>query len=269
MSGSEGYLWQGRQEPGWFGHGTKPRDLKDKDAAAGVAASDSLEARLNSVIYGAVAAMPKRERAWVEARMGGTQAVSRLRGAMLAWGGADRLDRAAFRSQFLPASTSNAAVDLLRLATISARQARTYADLRVGGELLAAAIREVGTYRWPEVMAEAGRRAGTALIVPVADRKPASAAPIAPGKSPFTADGSMPDLTPVPLLDDQGRPVQGMDDKGNMVDLQRPAGVDPHFFVNRGHQFNAVTGHGLAIILFDLRKFGQGRSWDIQRLAAM
>jgi len=267
VSEHDGYLYQGRQQHGWFGHGTKPHEAGSSDGTAGIPAPETFEKRLDSIIYGMIAAVPKRERAMVETRMDVT-ARARLRGAMLAWAGADRLDRAAFRAHFLP-STGDAAVDLLRLAASAAQQAHTYADRRHGSELLGAAVREVGAYRWPALVAEAGQRAANALVLPVVDRRPVPEAPVAPGTSPFTVDGSMPDLTPVPLLDDNGRPMLKEEGENVVEAIQRPAGVDLHFFAERGAEpvpGDENSSGWIGKLMADLQQFRIGGPWDTQRI---
>jgi hypothetical protein len=168
----------------------------------------------------------------------------------------------------MPAA-SDTVVDLLRLATAAAQQARTYADLRDGSELLAAAVSEVGVYRLPGFITEMGQRAAMAVVTPAADRRPVQPVATAPGGSPFTPDGRAPDLTPVPLLDDQGNPVETKDEKGNTITVQRPASVDPHFFVEQGAELvlGDESGFGwVGALIEELRKFRIGGQWDTQRL---
>jgi len=76
---------------------------------------------------------------------------------------------------------------------------------------------------------------------------------------------------PVPLVDDQGKPV--LDSQGRP--LLRPAGLDPHFFVNQGVQDKQIedalvgNGGGLGVLSYEagqLYKFKQGGAWDAQRI---
>lgn len=86
--------------------------------------------------------------------------------------------------------------------------------------------------------------------------------------------------TPVPFVDDTARPVQ--DAFGRP--MLRPAGLDPHLFVNQGtadkRLYDALLkygggaedgggGAGLAILqneIAQLSNFRQGHAWDAQRI---
>ncbi len=79
----------------------------------------------------------------------------------------------------------------------------------------------------------------------------------------------MPDMTPVPLLDGEGKPVFSKDEKGNAVQVMRPAGIDPKFFIMRGAQGDPADetgGYAVGKLTRDLPKFWQGHEWDVQRV---
>jgi len=87
---------------------------------------------------------------------------------------------------------------------------------------------------------------------------------------------------PVPVVDDQGKPVLIPDGPFKGQQMLRPAGLDPHFFVNQGmadknrydalrHIANPYGGNDArpAWVLrefMQLRKFRQGGEWDAQRV---
>jgi len=85
---------------------------------------------------------------------------------------------------------------------------------------------------------------------------------------------------PVPVVDDQGRPVLIPEGPYEGQQMLRPARLDPHFFVNQGtadrSYYDALThspvsdngGADLAILsleLMRLYKLKQGGVWDAQR----
>jgi hypothetical protein len=86
------------------------------------------------------------------------------------------------------------------------------------------------------------------------------------------ADYKTVDDTAVPFTDDDGKPVLNI--KG--AQMQRPAGLDPHFFVRQGladqemeRRMMSTEEGGPAILGYEfaqLRKFKQGGPWDAQRI---
>lgn len=89
---------------------------------------------------------------------------------------------------------------------------------------------------------------------------------------------------PVPVADDQGRPVLIPEGPNKGQQMLHPAGLDPHFFVNqritdKGY-YDALINHptpnpysgdgtGPAILsreLMQLSKLNQGGEWDAQRV---
>jgi hypothetical protein len=90
-----GWVYQGRQEHGWFGHGTKPGG----DATPEAGASPDLDTRIGFVAYGAIGHLPPVMRAVYESqlRRGGLDA---LRAAMPVWGRDAALSADDFRERF-------------------------------------------------------------------------------------------------------------------------------------------------------------------------
>jgi len=88
-----------------------------------------------------------------------------------------------------------------------------------------------------------------------------------------TAEPDDPATAPVPLVDDNGMPVLK---RGKPV--LRPAGLDPHLFVNAGLKARQIEsdmrqqgddgGSTAALVYesFDLRQFRRGGPWDAQRI---
>jgi hypothetical protein len=68
-----------------------------------------------------------------------------------------------------------------------------------------------------------------------------------------------------PILSGDATPVKLTDDQGNAVTnaggspIRRPAGFDPHFFTGQGASAGKMG-------FLSLRKFGQGATWDAQRI---
>jgi hypothetical protein len=124
------------------------------------------------------------------------------------------------------------------------------ADLRVAAENLAAAMQAVGLDRWPRFLADAQRKA-------------------------TDGQGTRVDpTTPVVFTDDTGEVI--LDSKGDP--MQRPAGLDPHFFVEQGVKDKEImeqllSGHGSegemaagAYQMGQLAQFNRGAPWDAQRV---
>lgn len=95
------------------------------------------------------------------------------------------------------------------------------------------------------------------------------------------ADKSKDPTAPVPVVDDQGKPVLIPQGPYKGQQMLRPATLDPHFFVKQGVRdksryaaLNAVAnlhGDGVALArlsreLMQLYKFKQGGEWDAQRV---
>jgi len=107
------WIYQGRQEHGWFGSGTAP-----KDAAAekpGAATPSSLAERVLWVAYGAIAEMPREQRARFERQLG-MEALKSLTQAMPAWVRSAGLDAESFRQHFFPYDSARAAARIQAVA---------------------------------------------------------------------------------------------------------------------------------------------------------
>jgi hypothetical protein len=68
-------------------------------------------------------------------------------------------------------------------------------------------------------------------------------------------------MSSVPFTDDKGDPTQ--DAAGNT--MQRPAGIDPHFYTAAGHADAEKYGSG-TFVVNSLSNFRIGGPWDAQRV---
>jgi hypothetical protein len=204
------WLDQGRQEHGWFGHGTGPEGMDDSSADDG--ASGSLDHRLLALAYGAIAALPSSLRRQIEVQYhDGT--LSLLTAAMTAWVRGGRLDRTSFANRFFGRGADDPAVQKLRDATLGAASATSDAEMHGAAEKLADVMKAIGLDRWSRFVADAAGRVGNfAAIDPIA-------------------------TTPVPFADDTGQVVlrpEREPTKPKNEPMMRPKGMDPHFFVDQG-----------------------------------
>ena len=245
---------QGRQEHGWFGHGTAPERADGSDAAEG--APGTLDQRLLAVSNGAIAALspPLRKQAEAQYHDG---ILSRLTEAMTAWVRGSRLDQGAFADRFFGRSADDLVVQNLRDAALGVASATSHAEMREAAEKLADAMKATGLDRWPRFVTDAQARADDAAAIRHGD------------------------VAPVPFVDDKGQAIL----KSDGTPMMRPAGMDPHFFVNQAlRDMKVETGNlisvpnsdgsrrkedGLAALAYQaaaLANFRRGGPWDAQRI---
>jgi hypothetical protein len=163
------WLDQGRQQHGWFGHGTAQEaeddGTEDDDATdSDLFGPDGLRQRISAVAYGAVAALPSALRARAAAPSAAGN-LSRLTEVMPAWIGGDRLDQARFAGLFFGRAPDDPVVTELRGAVTGAETARSHADLRDAAGHLAQAMQTIGLDRWPRFLADAQERARDAAPI--------------------------------------------------------------------------------------------------------
>jgi hypothetical protein len=120
-----------------------------------------LTERVQAVILGAVAALPRESRYRAAARLD-AKALERLTTAMTAWARGAGTNMASFADRFFGRSADDPIVGKLWAATTMADRARSHADLRVAATDLAGAQKLVGLDRWPRFVAEATERANGA-----------------------------------------------------------------------------------------------------------
>jgi hypothetical protein len=124
-------------------------------------------------------------------------------------------------------------------------------------EKLAAAMKSIGLDRWPRFVADVQARAEDAAAIRYGD------------------------VAPVPFVDDKGQAIL----KSDGTPMMRPAGMDPHFFVNQAlRDMKVETGNllslpkedgsrrkegGVAALAYQaaaLAHFSRGGPWDAQRI---
>ena len=150
---------QGRQEHGWFRHGTAPPKLDDKDAGDRFARTpETLDQRIRGLGHGAIAAMPRRLRYHHAVHFPGP-VMEQLVGAMRAWAGGLSLDRAEFARRYFAASANWPAGEHLREAARIVAGARSPADMMAATDQLAAGIQGVGLDRWRQFLSDSQKRA--------------------------------------------------------------------------------------------------------------
>lgn len=161
----DGWMWQGRQQHGWFGHGTKPPDASPAGSGRSPGggygtAPATLDERIRALGHAAVAGLPASKRHHPAATFDGP-ALDRLVGATRAWVGGLRLDGATFAARFFGASPNVPAVKHLRRAAELVAGANTSADIRAATDELAAGMLAVGLDRWPRFLRDAHDRVQT------------------------------------------------------------------------------------------------------------
>jgi hypothetical protein len=160
------WLDQGRQEHGWFGHGTAPTmlasDEERTDPRTALYEPVAFDQRIVQTAYGAVGALPRKERGWYEhsLHLGG---LDRLRRAMPVWARGALLDEATFHQTFFGPYDSRAAAKLLQSAAREAATAYPRIGLRQPVEELAGAVQTVGIYNWPPFLARSAQRADAVM----------------------------------------------------------------------------------------------------------
>jgi hypothetical protein len=145
---------QGRQQHGWFGSG-KGQDTNIDDLAPD---GQSLNQRIDAVISGSIAALPRTLRASADIRLDtGTRA--QLSSLMVTWSGGADMDRTAFAGQFFGRTADDPVATSLRTTALTARLSGRPDALRDAAEHLASAILAVGLDRLHRFLDDAQARA--------------------------------------------------------------------------------------------------------------
>jgi len=246
---------QGRQEHGWFGDGKTPENVKGA-SGRGAGGSDGLAKRIQDVVYGAVAALPPALRRRAAAQLDGG-GLSRLSEAMTAWSRGMGLGKAEWAGRMLGRDAGDPVAGMLRVAALGAASAGSPAEGRQASEALARAMQVVGLDHWPRLVADTQARASI-------QAKAGDDFAAGPGG-----------LTPVPFVDDTGQVVLNAEG----APIMRPAGMDPHFFVQQGLADKEIESEmlssgseagaptALVYLLKKLLKFNRFHPWDAQRLS--
>ena len=127
---NESWVYQGRQEHGYFGAGTAPKDDASDDAACerDLFRPANASQRVDYAAFSLIMHVPRNDRGrWNDAVSDSARA--NLKTAVAAWYGARSSSRDAFRTQFLDLYASDEPVDRLRGAAKSMVEGRTHGDL--------------------------------------------------------------------------------------------------------------------------------------------
>ena len=146
---SDGYLYQGRQEHGWFGHGTKPHDESGPDDGAS-AAPEEFGSRMGQLLHAAAEVLTRGH----PALRTGARELAPLTTAAAAWAVHGHLDRTEFHRRLLPPWVPHEAVDGLRRAAEGAAHAESRAELHNLADGFAATLQTVGVDHWPTLVQE-------------------------------------------------------------------------------------------------------------------
>ena len=152
---------QGRQDHGWFGHGTGPgEDRTAGQGPDGLFDPGNLVGRVAWIAHAAIGHLPRTE--WKRPAVTFDRVrMDQLQTSMAAWSGARSLDQDAFERLFTQGVTGEAAALRLRAAADNASAARTHEALTRAGTELAGGMLGVELDRWPSVLRQVAERAGS------------------------------------------------------------------------------------------------------------
>ncbi len=193
-----GWEDQGRQDHGWFGHGTGPGG-ETVASGDGMFGPGHLGDRAAAAVHGSLGALPRAMRA-----QGGTALglglVERLQGLLARWSGAPRLGDAAFADRFFGRHADDRAVRALRSAAQEIAGARDHGDLRRASEQVATAMQVVGIGNLGRFLADAQARADDpATLAAVAASQPRPASPARPAVAIPAATKPVPASAPASI----------------------------------------------------------------------
>ena len=145
---------QGRQQHGWFGSGKGEATNNDGAASDG----QSLNQRMDAVVSGAIAALPRALRSSMELRLD-TATRAQLSTLLVTWSRGAGLDRAQFAGQFFGRDANDPVATSLRTAALTAGLSGQPEALRDAAEHLASAMETVGPDRWYRFLDDSQSRA--------------------------------------------------------------------------------------------------------------
>jgi len=189
---------QGRQERGWFGHGTGPANSTDASGAG--ARSDHAAQRIQAIAYGAIAALPRslRKRAETQHDAG---SLSRLAEVMTAWSDGAKLGEAEFAERFFGRDADDPVAEALHGTARAVSPTSDRAAVQQAAEQLAAAMQTIGLDRWQRFLADARQRAhdpATRTAVAASQRQAARLAEIRAEARPAPAQVADREAAPAP-----------------------------------------------------------------------
>lgn len=174
---NEGWEKQGRQEHGWFGHGTSAQS--PETIQGGRDDEKAMAVTTRSIAYGVVGHLPAARRKIYETWLahGGLTALTE---SLTAWTKSATSGRDGFRDRFLPSTASDELTDHLLKATKAAAGAGTQSEQRAAILHLSAAVDIVGIDRLPRFFA--GIHQQIAALTNTTDH--GMIAPIQPAQAP-------------------------------------------------------------------------------------
>ena len=166
-----GWEDQGRQEHGWFGHGTAPVKPTDQAGHDGTEpfGPDEASQRFAAVAHGAIAALPADLRARAAVR-NDPATIERATDLMRSWVRGAALGQAQFAERFLGRAADDLVAKELRAAAMGAAVAKSHAALAEAANHLANAMQGIGIDRWQRFLADAQERASDPATVAAVEK---------------------------------------------------------------------------------------------------
>ncbi len=145
MTANASWIYQGRQEHGWFGNGTAPGGSAEGQTDArtqpgGLFDPRNAGDRIDYAARTVIARLDRKDR-WHGSAVFDSTALGGLRNVVIATYGASDLSRDAFRRQFFGGYASDQTVDQWRNTAKALVEARTDQQLSAAGEQLTDTIR--------------------------------------------------------------------------------------------------------------------------------
>ena len=157
-----GWETQGRQDHGWFGHGTGPGSpATPSDRTGRSADTGTLDQRIGALVGSLLGHFSPADRKHAALRAEGPAAAHIVK-AMRVWIGAARLGGDALANA-LPGTTSDKVKSLLRDTALLTLDAHDVASLNKAGAALASAVSVMGLDRWGRFAAMAAQTAEAAM----------------------------------------------------------------------------------------------------------
>jgi hypothetical protein len=154
-----GWEDQGRQEHGWFSHGTSGKSGTPPESGGSGERVPDLGDRIRFTAFAALGRLPPAARPLFEARLNGG-GLERLQQAATAWAAAAGLPLTEFQRRLLDGTGGAPVAALLHRVARTIAQASGTDDLSPAVVALADAVQRVGVESWPRFVRAAAERAG-------------------------------------------------------------------------------------------------------------
>ncbi len=141
---------QRRQDHGWFGSGKAEATNGDSPGSD----QQSLDHRMDAVIYGSIAALPRALRAGAALRLD-PETRAQLNALMITRSRGGSMDQAEFAGQFFGRNAGDPVVTALHTAALTAGMSAAPEALRDAAEHLASAMETIGLDRWHQFLDDA------------------------------------------------------------------------------------------------------------------